>query len=85
MERAGGHGLNIGGILINKEIPTELLEKLENTRAEVCGKDEKILFAVVGDLTMEAKYGISLLAVTEQRSFAMDADGKLLRAAAHAD
>lgn len=77
--------LNIGGILINKEIPTELLTKLENTRAEVCGKDEKILFAVVGDLTIEAKYGISLLAVTEQRSFAMDEDGKLLCAVAHAD
>lgn len=77
--------MNIGGILINKEIPTELWEKLETKRAEICDKDEKILFAVVGDLTIEARYGICLLAVTAERSFVMDEEGKPVRTLLHAD
>lgn len=77
--------MNINGILINKEIPGELLAKLEKTCAEVCEENEKILFAIVGDLTLGAQYGLSVLAVTAARSMTFDGDGTLLCTARHAE
>ncbi len=72
--------MNIDGILINREIPDELAQKLEIIRAEVCDGEEKILFTIVGDLTMEAEYGTCLLAVTARRCFSISPDGTLVRA-----
>lgn len=84
-EQTGGPGLNIGGILMNKEIPTALLEKAQETAKELGGKTEKILFIVVGDLTADSHYGTSLLAVTEKRAFSLDGTGELLFHTAHTD
>ena len=81
--RAGGPDLNINGILINKEIPEELFEKLLKVGAEVCESEEKILFAIVGDLTLEANYGTTVFAVTDKRSFTIDEEGKLLCSMLH--
>ena len=75
--------MNIDGILINKEIPAELFEKLKNTCAEVCESEEKILFVIVGDLTLEAKYDASYLAVTEKRSISVDSDMNVLHTILH--
>lgn len=77
--------MNTDGILLSKEIPNELREKLENARAEVCNEDEKILFAIVGDLTLDAKYGTEIFAVTAARSFTMHADGSVVQATVHTD
>ncbi len=77
--------LNINGILINREISKELYEKLLELRAEVCGSDEKILFAIVGDLTLDANYGINLLAVTEKRSMTVSASGELICSLLHSE
>ncbi len=83
--RAGGSNVNTDGILLNKEIPDELAKKLENARAEVCEENEKILFAIVGDLTLDAKYETELFAVTAVRSFTMRADGSVAQCTPHAD
>lgn len=48
-------------ILINKKIPGELYEKLRALTDE----NDPILFAVVGDLTLESKYGKSILLATK--------------------
>lgn len=77
--------MNINGILINKEIPEELFQKLLDVHAESCNEDEKILFAIVGDLTLDAKYGVNILAVTEKRCFTIDEDGNMLCSFFHAD
>ena len=77
--------MNVNGILINKNIPDGLFTKLENLCAEVCDKEEKILFAIVGDLTLDAKYGTNVLAVTKKRSITVDGDGNLLLTALHSD
>lgn len=78
-------GLNIGGILINKEIPTALLEKAQETAKKLGGEKEKILFIVVGDLTADSHYGTSLLAVTERCAFSLDGTGALLFHTVHTD
>ena len=80
---AGGIGMNADGILLNKEISDELLSKLGEKRAEVCENGEKILFAIVGDLTLDAKYGTEIIAVTEKRSFVLDASGEAVRVTEH--
>lgn len=77
--------MNIGGILINKNIPDELFEKLEKARAEVCESNEKLLFAIVGDLTLDAKYGTNIFAATDTRSFTIDDEGNILCTALHKD
>ena len=77
--------MNINGILINKNIPDELMAKLENLRAEVCEEGEKVLFAIVGDLTLGAEYGMNLFAVTAKRSITLDENGNVLKQFMHAD
>lgn len=77
--------MNINGILINKEISDELFKKLFDAHAEICKEEEKILFAIVGDLTLDAKYGVNILAVTEKRSFTIDEEGNLLCSYFHSD
>ncbi|MBP5313236.1 MAG: ABC transporter ATP-binding protein [Clostridia bacterium] len=54
--------------LKNKEIPEDIKEKL----AERMRDDEKLLFVIVGDLTANANYGASALAVTEKRYISVD-------------
>ncbi len=46
--------------LINRKIPHELNEKLRSVTAE----NEPVLFAIVGELTTESKYGQSILLAT---------------------
>ena len=77
--------MNIDGILINKELPAELFEKLKNTCAEVCEDGEKLLFAIVGDLTLDAKYDVSVLAVTEKKCLSLDSEMNILHSVMHAD
>ncbi|MBE6679304.1 MAG: hypothetical protein E7598_02135 [Ruminococcaceae bacterium] len=77
--------MNINGILINKNISCELMDKLVSACAEVCGSDEKVLFAIVGDLTLEAKYDVSYLAITEKRSISLDSEMKVLHVIEHED
>ncbi|MBQ6893821.1 MAG: hypothetical protein IJN48_06395, partial [Clostridia bacterium] len=77
--------MNIDGILINKELPAELFEKLKNTCAEVCEEGEKLLFAIVGDLTLAAKYDLSVLAVTEKRSMSLDSGMNIIHSIKHED
>lgn len=77
--------MNIGGILINKEIPTVLLEHAKQT-AKKLGQDDEILrFIVVCDLDASAHYGTRLLCATERRTFVLDDEGALICAIAHAD
>ena len=76
--------MNMNGILVNKELPSGLLERLEAVKAGICEKEEKILFIIAGDLTLDAKYGDSLLAVTAKRAFTMDSDGAV-RCKKHCD
>ena len=77
--------MNIDGILINKELPAEFFEKLKNTCAEESEERGKLLFVIVGDLTLEAKYEMSILAVTEKTSLSFDKDLNLLHSINHAD
>ncbi|MBR5010930.1 MAG: ABC transporter ATP-binding protein, partial [Clostridia bacterium] len=77
--------MNIDGILINKELPKGLFEKLKNVCAEVCEGDEKLLFAIVGDLTLDAKYDLSVLAVTNKRSMSLDKDMNVLLSLMHSE
>ena len=76
--------MNIDGILKNREIPKVFLDKLENVCAEVC-EGEEILFAIVGDLTLGAKYGTELFALTATRSFTMNEAGEVTQVTKHAD
>ena len=76
--------MNMNGVLVNKELPSGLWERLEAAKAEICEKEEKILFIIAGDLTLDAKYGDSLLAVTAKRAFTIDSDG-VLRCEKHCD
>lgn len=76
--------MNMNGVLVNKELPSGLWERLEAAKAEICEKEEKILFIIAGDLTLDAKYGDSLLAVTEKRAFTIDSDG-VVRCEKHCD
>ncbi|MBR5538727.1 MAG: ABC transporter ATP-binding protein [Clostridia bacterium] len=73
------------GILLNKEISSEQFEMLEKKRAEVCNEDEKILFAIVGDLTLDAKYGAEIFVVTSVRSFVIEESGEATRVTLHTD
>ena len=75
--------MNIGGMLINKSISDELFNKLVSTCAEVCESDEKVLFAIVGDLTLTAKYDVSYLAVTEKRTISLDNEMNVLYSVKH--
>ena len=59
--------MNIDGILKNREIPKFFLDKLETICAEVC-EGEEILFAIVGDLTLGAKYGTELFVHKKSKS-----------------
>ncbi len=77
--------MNIKGILINKNISDELVDKLVYACAEVCESDEKVLFAIVGDLTLEAKYDVSYLAVTRERSITLDSEMKVLNSVKHSE
>ncbi len=74
----------MNGVLVNKELPSGLWERLEAAKAEICEKEEKILFIIAGDLTLDAKYGDSLLAVTAKRAFTIDSDG-VVRCEKHCD
>lgn len=76
--------MNMNGVLVNKELPSGLWERLEAAKAEICEKEEKILFIIAGDLTLDAKYGDSLLAVTAKRAFTIDSDG-VVRCEKHCD
>lgn len=77
--------MNIGGILINKEIPTVLLEHAKQTAKRLGQGDEALRFIVVCDLDASAHYGTRLLCVTERRTFVLDDEGAQLCAVAHAD
>lgn len=76
--------MNIDGILKNREIPKVFLDRLENVYAEVC-EGEEILFAIVGDLTLGAKYGTELFALTATRSFTMNEAGEVTQVTKHTD
>ena len=57
-------------ILINKKITSELHEKLCSLSSE----SDPILFAIVGDLTLESKYGKSILLATRSELLVYDDD-----------
>ena len=77
--------MNIGGILINKEIPTALLDGAKQTAKRLGGGSEKLRFIVVCDLDADSHYGTNLLCVTDKRSFVLDDAGEVLHTVAHAD
>ena len=75
--KTNGHG-DVGtgkakyGFLINKELPQSLEAKFEELKARVGEGEyegEKILFAVVADLTLKGKYGDSAIIVSDKRFF----------------
>ncbi len=59
-------------MLINKEAPSSLESLLKPYYKE----DEPFLFAVIGDLTSDAKYGSAALVVSEKRFFILDLDNE---------
>ncbi|MBD8959139.1 MAG: ABC transporter ATP-binding protein [Clostridiales bacterium] len=77
--------MNIGGILINKEIPTALLDSAQETAKRLGTDDEALRFIVVCDLDANSHYGTSLLCVTNKRSFVLDEAGGQLAVLPHAD
>lgn len=77
--------MNIGGILINKEIPTALLDGAKQTAKRLGGGSEKLRFIVVCDLDADSHYGTNLLCVTDKRSFVLDDAGEVLHTVVHAD
>ncbi len=81
----GGIDMKINGILINKNISDELFKSLVGACAAVCESDENVLFAIVGDLTLEAKYDSSYFAVTNKRSISLDSDMRVVHTLLHAD
>lgn len=60
-------------LLKNRELP----EAIEKKLLEALGKDEKLLFAIVADLTPEATYGDSVIAFSERRFFVASDDSLL--------
>ncbi len=78
-----GTGRSKHGFLINKELPSSLEAQFEEIKQKLSTsesdgdesrvgeeqKEEKILFAVVSDLTLHGKYGDSALIVTDKRFF----------------
>ena len=65
------------GFLINKELPQTLEARFEELKARVGENEnggEKILFAVVSDLTLKGTYGDSAIFVTDKRFFVLTED-----------
>ena len=57
-------------ILINKNVSSKIREKLESLSPDT----NPVRFAIVGDLTLDSKYGSQILAVTKDRLFVYDPD-----------
>lgn len=55
-------------LLSNKQLPNDISQQVE----ELLNAGEKPLFALVGDLNLKGKYGVSAIVVTENRLFAFD-------------
>ncbi|NLA77576.1 MAG: hypothetical protein GX851_07110, partial [Clostridiales bacterium] len=55
-------------LLTNHAIPGEFRKKAE----ELIAADEKLMFALIGDLDLKGKYGTSAIMVTNRRVFAFD-------------
>ncbi len=69
--------MDLSGVLQNKKPSDEIISLLENA----IGKDvesggEKLVFIIVGDLTLRARYGETLLAATDKRLVSIDTSGK---------
>lgn len=52
----------------NRKIPDDIRERTQ----KLLGKDETPLFALIGDLTLKGRYGLSAMVVTNRRVFAFD-------------
>ncbi len=73
--------MDLTGVLSNKKPSKEILEILEKTldepKKQRKGKStEKLLFLIVGDLTLGARYGETLLAATNERIISIDPSKK---------
>jgi len=63
--------MKMQNVLINKKIPVELEAKI----GSLADPETPIRFVVVGDLTLDSKYGSQILAVTEKELIVYDAVG----------
>ncbi|OQA49592.1 MAG: putative ABC transporter ATP-binding protein [Firmicutes bacterium ADurb.Bin300] len=58
----------VDNLIANSKIPEEIRERME----KLLESDENAVFALIGDLDLKGRYGLSAVIVTEKRVFAFD-------------
>ena len=58
----------VDNLIANSKIPEEIRERME----KLLESDENAVFALIGDLDLKGRYGLSAVIVTERRVFAFD-------------